>query len=177
MAFTLETGDQVAGSNAYISIAAFVAYQTDRGRTYGTQTETELEQAVVMATDYIDKRFAARFRGTKAGTVQGTQWPRNSAMDNDGRTMTGIPDALLRAAAEYTYIVLTLGTELAPIPSDYAGKISEEKIGPITTKYAPGTKPMTSTGNMSQHIPEYPEADMWIEQLVQGRGSRRLARA
>lgn len=177
MAFTVEDGTQVAGANAYISVADWKAHHDDRGRVYTTYGDPAIQTAIVKASDYLDKRFGQRFRGVKAGTVQGLQWPRNSAVDNDGRTMTGLPDALLKAAAEYGYLSLTLGTELAPVPTDVAGSISLEKIGPITTAYEAGTKPMTSTGNMIQNIPEYPEADLWVEQLLIRSTSRRLIRA
>lgn len=177
MAFTVEDGTQISGANAYIALAAWKIHHDDRGRVYtDAYTDAEIQAAIVKASDYLDKRFAKRYRGTKAGTVQGLQWPRNNAIDIDNRTMTGIPDALLKAAAEYAWVSLTLGTELCPVPGDYAGAITSEKIGPITTKYSENNRPMVTSGNMIEGLPAYPEADLWVEQLIEA-VDRRLSRA
>lgn len=176
MAFTPEDGSQVVGANAYLTVAAFKVHHDDRGRAYTAFTDTQIEQAIVKGTDYIDKRFGRRFRGEKASTTQGLEWPRVNAIDDAGRLMTELPDELTKAAAEYAYLSLTLGTELAPVGSPVAGKITEEKVGPISTKYSDRSSPMVSTGNMIQNLPEYPEADLWIEALLKSDMSRRLVR-
>ena len=175
MAFTPEDGTQVVGANAYLTVAAFKAHHTDRGRDYATYTDAQIQAAIVKATDYLDKRFGRRFRGLQASTTQGLEWPRNSALDDNGRLITMLPTALLKAAAEYAYVALTLGTELAPVGTNVAGKVVEEKVGPISTKYGQGSTPMTTTGNMIENLPEYPEADLWVEQLLED-ATRRLIR-
>ena len=73
--------------------------------------------------------------------------------------------------------------ETGEVVNDSAGKIIEksEEVGPVkeSTTYADGTqtnKPMTGSGNMTQNIPEYPQADLWIEEIIDPYISRRLIR-
>lgn len=169
MAFTPETGTGLATANAYITLAAFKAHHDDRGRVYtGLYTDPVIQAAVVKATDYLDKRFGGRFRGVKGSSIQALAWPRIGAMDNSGYALDGVPRQLALATAEYAWIALGLGTELAP-PEDTGEVIeSTEKVGPIetTTKYAA----------IGLTMPTYPEADMWVNELLTSTMSRELYR-
>ena len=53
----------IAPANAYITSTYFKAYEASRGNTYGTPTATQINQAIVEASDYIDQWY--RFRGIK----------------------------------------------------------------------------------------------------------------
>ena len=64
MAFLVETGTGTLGANAYISESYADAHHADRGTTDWTNfTTPEKEQAIIRASDYIDKRFGRRFVG------------------------------------------------------------------------------------------------------------------
>lgn len=197
MAFTLEDGTGVSGANAYISDTYFTTYHTDRG-VDATYTATEIQQHIIRASDYVDKRFGRRFRGFKLRSDQGREWPRLDAYSDDDHTLSGVPDKLEFAIAEYSLLSLQLDRNLAPMPTpDFGvqdpetgdvtqtggGKIIEksEEVGPLkeSTKYAAGNttgKPMAGTGNMILNIPEYPQADLWIEELTDPYGNRSLTR-
>lgn len=200
MAFTVEDGTGLSTSNAYLSVADFTTHHTDRNVTSvvdGAFETAEIQGALVQATDYIDKRFGRRFRGWRRSRAQALEWPRTDAFDDDDYLLPLVPEQLKKATAEYALIVLQLGRGLAPIPgtpfpivetdgtvtSEASGALrrSRDKVGPIEEEreYMSAletNKPMTSTGNSIQNIPEYPQADLWIEELTVSRGSRRLLR-
>jgi hypothetical protein len=197
MAFTVEDGTGLAAANAYLSVADFKTHHDDRGGDYSAHADTAIEQGIVQATDYINKRFGRRFRGDKGTYAQGLEWPRVSAYTDEDYTFTGVPAPLQMATAEYALIALRLARDLAPIPEPSFGIIDPtdgsvtpgggqvvekaEEVGPIkdTTKWAPGGAtggPMVGTGNMSQQIPAYPQADLWIEEVIDSYTSRGLYR-
>lgn len=201
MAFTVESGSGDTGVNAYMTVAAVDTHHADRGATTWTDfTTPEKEQAIVRASDYIDKRFGRRFRGLRKIKDQGLEWPRLDAFDDDGYLLSGIdalPRQLLKACAEYAVRAAVCGI-LAPDPplpvpkQDPAdmgnrpeqaetGQITRlrEKVGPLeedkwfeTTSQVIGRNLAAgATGVKSSLvndflIPEYPEADLWLEELL-----------
>ena len=85
MAFTLEDGSGITGSNAYDSVADIDAHHVDRGNTgWSDFTTADKQTAIIRASDYIDKRFGRRFRGVRKLKNQGREWPRTNAFDDDG---------------------------------------------------------------------------------------------
>lgn len=209
--FTVETGTGTPGANAYDSVANIDAHHADRGTSDWTNfTTPEKEQAIVRASDYIDKRFGRRFVGVRSTKGQGLEWPRLSAFDQDGFLLSGvdqIPRQLLKACAEYALRAAVCGI-LAPDPplpvpkQDPAamgtrpeqaetGQLTRkrEKVGPLeedkwfeTTSQVIGRNLAAgATGVKSSLvndflIPEYPEADMWLEELLRSSMGARLAR-
>jgi len=165
------------------------------------------EAAIIRATDYIDQRFGKRFRGYKRSKIQALEWPRNNASDNDNWFFMGeheIPPQLKKACAEYALIALRIG-ELLPNPplpvnpQSLTANSSQtilptgvvvnkrEKVGPIEeeTKYQSsaesqklsGILPSKSSLVNSFFIPEYPIADLWMEELLTNPYSRTFERA
>jgi len=211
MAFTVESGTGDTGSNSYMSVAATDAHHADRGTTnWNDFTTPEKEQALVRASDYIDKRFGRQFRGLRKLKDQGLEWPRMDAFDNDGFLFNGslaLPPQLLKATAEYALRAAVCGI-LAPDPplpvpkqdptdmgtrpeQAETGQITRkrEKVGPLeedkwfeTTSQIIGKNLAAgATGTKSALvndflIPEYPEADMWIEELLRSSMNVTLAR-
>ena len=200
MAFTLEDGNGVTDANAYITEAVFISHHTDRGRDTSFYSTTDIEAAIVKATDYIDQRFGKRFRGVRVSHDQGLEWPRLGAFDNNGFLLDGldqVPRLLQRACAEYALIVLRLvANELLPLPAPPFATIDEDtgevtggtsgqiirdrsKVGPIETEqwYDP-MRPRSGSGGGGiavdiksplvddLNIPDYPRADIWLEQLL-----------
>lgn len=67
MTFKLETGAGTPGANSYVTAAFVTAYLTDRNRETENNWSTAgalQELAAIAATDYIEKRYRARFKGT-----------------------------------------------------------------------------------------------------------------
>lgn len=211
MAFTVESGSGDAGSNAYISVADVDTHHADRGTTDWTNfTTPEKEQAIVRASDYIDKRFGRRFVGLRNSKAQGLEWPRTDAFDQDGFLLSGvddIPRQLLKACAEYALRAAVCGI-LAPDPplpvpkqdpTDMGNRPEQEETGQLTRKrekvgpleedkwfettsqvigrnLAAGATGVKSSLVNDFLIPEYPEADLWLEELLRSSMNVMLAR-
>lgn len=201
MAFIVEDGTRKSDATAYMTVQQWKDHHTDRGvgsATDGTFSDGEIQGGIVNATDYIDKRFGRRFRGWRSTKSQALEWPRTDAFDDDDYLLDGMPDQLLKGTAEYALLALQLfPRNLAPPPtnefgildpttgegsSEGSGQLSKSTdiVGPIeeTREYqsTSGSKPMTSTGNLIQRIPEYPQADLWLEELTRSAISRTLLR-
>jgi hypothetical protein len=154
MAFLVQNeSGTIAGANAYVTVAEFRAYELDRGndvRSYGT---TDVENAIVKATDYIDSRF--RFVGERYKTTQRTAWPRLDAYDRDDLLRSGIPQEVKDACCDYAYLALT-GTDLDPVPTrDATGRVVSSKsstVGPISDS-------VTYANGATYSEPQYPIAD------------------
>lgn len=205
MAFTVEDGSGLADANAYLALADFKTHHDDRGRDYSAFTDPQIQNAIVKATDYIEKRFGKMFRGIRRARDQGLEWPRLEAFDNDGFLLQGsdaVPRPLQKATAEYALIVLRLASgELLPLPAPPFATIDEttgtvsggqsgqivrnrDKVGPLETEQWYSDKAKTGGGSAGikssvvddLNIPEYPRADMWIEELLRPSMSIRLTR-
>jgi hypothetical protein len=199
MAFTVEDGSVVVGANSYNTVVAFQTHHVDRAQIdlASEFLDAEIQAALILATDYVDKRFGRRFRGYKQTRDQELEWPRIDACDNDDYTFEDIPRQLKKAINEYALIVLRLERGLAPIPglsyatidittgettSNISGRVTSktEKVVPIeeSTSYDDSTSSKSApTSKMSvtvSSIPEYPQADLWIEELLVSGTSRRL---
>ena len=69
MAFMIEDGSGVVNANAYVTEAFALTYLTDRNRetenTWSTRTSAIRQAAIIAATDYIETRWRALFKGNK----------------------------------------------------------------------------------------------------------------
>jgi len=153
MAFTVQGDTPVAGANAYVDVAAFRSYWTDRGvATSPTYDDAAVQVAIVKATQYLDLRFD--YVGDRVDRLQDLEWPRQFAYNDRGDHVTGLPTAVKQATIEYAYRALS-STLLADPTSDETGltvKSKEEAVGPISQKIEYDVK-----GGFT--LPDYPVAD------------------
>jgi len=179
MTFTVEDGTGIAAANAYVSVAFYRTFQTDRGRVVNEKASV-IEGAIVRATDYIDKRFGRSFRGFRESSTQGLEWPRFGAQDNSGWLLEDVPGDLEKATAEYARIAIDIGVIAPNAPTTTTpqaldgtvgtagtGEVIKEKLdGVVEVEYNPisRARPASQFGS----LPELPEADMWIDELVIG---------
>ena len=66
MTVIVENGTGVLKANSYVGLAYAQTYLQDRGKNvapWSTATKAQKEQALIKATDYIDKRFTLKFLG------------------------------------------------------------------------------------------------------------------
>ena len=120
MAFVVQTPDAPTDTaNAYIAVQTFKDYHDQRGNAY-TASDTEIEQAIVRATDYQDTRWT--FAGYRKDSDQSTECPRSGVEDpRTGYWLTAYPTELEEACAEYALSALT--GSLYPSPNvDATGK-------------------------------------------------------
>lgn len=160
MAFVVETGTGLANSNAYTSVSAFKSYHDDRGNSYSGYTDSQIEKAIVCASDYLDIRFT--FIGYRRNVSQSMEWPRYQAFYRDGRLANGVPVEIAEACAEYA--LRALAAPLAPDPvADTSGRmvISEtNQVGPIST-----SKQFSRDGSPAMFKP-YPTVDSRLREIV-----------
>lgn len=76
MAFIVETGNVVPLANSYISLAEARAYAADRGITTLPADDDDLSALLIKATDYIEGKYNARFKGERQVYNQALSWPR-----------------------------------------------------------------------------------------------------
>lgn len=212
MAFTVESGSGDAGANAYINVAFVDTHHADRGNEAWTEfTTSEKQQAIIRASDYIDKRFGRRFRGLRKTKEQGLEWPRLDAFDDDGYLLSGaddVPRQIERACAEYALRALICGVlapdPIPPVPKQdltdstadrdtdlITGEVTRkrDRVGPLEEERWYESRSQTTARNLGAgargvqsgllndfNIPEYPEADMWIEELLRSSNNMRLVR-
>lgn len=169
MAFIVQSDSgTVANANAYISVDEFKSYHDDRGRDYSDYATGDLEKAIVRATDYIDERWS--FQGEKLNSTQSTSWPRRGVYVDD-LLVTGVPDDVKEACAEYAFITAD-GTELDPAPAvDARGQLVQrkrEKVGPLEeeTEYISGAVVAA---------PSFPVGDRKLADLILRAGTIRRA--
>ena len=114
MAFVVQDPDAPTDdANAYISVQYFKDYHEARGNVY-TATDTEIEVAIVRATDYADTRWT--FAGYRYDDSQSTECPRSGVKDpNSGYWLDDYPSELEQAIAEYALPALT--QSLYPSPN------------------------------------------------------------
>ena len=116
MAFIVEDGTGLSNATSYLSVANFKTYHTDRGNDFAPYSDTSIEIALVLATDFVDRRY--RYVGIRAtGRDQAREWPRQSAYDPDDWLISSnsVPPEILDATAELGFIAL--GESLIPNPS------------------------------------------------------------
>lgn len=149
MAFTVQNddGDSV-GANAYIDVSTFKEYHDDRQNEYDDFDDSEIQVAIIKATDFLDIRF--QYIGTIKDSNQTTEFPRSG--DDT------IPTVIKEAVAEYAFRALS--SELVSDPDfDTTGgkvKTKREHIGPIEEE----TEYFEFSGS---EIPSYPSVDLRIE--------------
>jgi hypothetical protein len=203
--FTVEDGTGLAAANSYLSVADADDYHDGRGNTEwdkAANTDELKQDALVRATDYVEKRFGTRFRGKRSSKEQALAWPRMSAWDDDGYEFEDVPTKLEHAVAEYALRAISVH-ELSPDPlspvqaqshvegatrtTTPTGEVKKfkETVGPLEeeTEYMKGSDNLSAaavsvkSGLVSDYnIPEYPAADMLLHGLLVNSSSRRVVR-
>lgn len=204
MTFTVEDGSIVAEANAYITVAFMQSFHETRGKDLSAFDDEGLQQAIVQATDYVDKRFGVRFVGRKRDREQSLQWPRLSAWTNQRDYINSdvVPLELKRAVAEYAFLALYL--TLLPVPAPSFNSVDpvtgettvaqggllqrdRQKVGPIEEEKWFNQEQWRlvlqnrASGAQSDvvstvNLPEYPAADEWLKPIIKTGMSISLSR-
>jgi len=166
MAFTVEDGTGLDDANAYALVAFVDSYHSDRGNSDWTGTTPEKETAIVRATDYIERRWGAYFKGSaEFPGVQALSFPRINLYDRDGVAVEGVPTKLQQAVAEYALRALTASLLSDPTTDDNITTL-RERVGPIETETR------YSENLVGYELPEYPAADALLYDYIIARGGR-----
>jgi len=135
MAHVVESGSGSATANAYLSSADADTYFTDHGAPAAwTGTQAVKEEAIRLATQYLDANYGGRWRGMRASSAQALAWPRTGAVDDDSYTIDGasLPTRLTQACAELALDAIAT-PDLMPDVSDPGALASlTQTVGPIS---------------------------------------------
>jgi len=152
MALTVETGAGLAGADSYLSVADADTYHTAHGNptTWSAiGTDAEKEEALRLATQYLDLAYAGQWRGAKGAQAQALAWPRIQAETDGGYifSSTALPLLLRHATAALALLHVTetaAGSSLLPDQSTPAS-VEREKVAvgsiEIDTTYTGGNAP------------------------------------
>lgn len=161
MAFVVEDGTGQDNANSYASVEGFINYFADRGTDYTDLEPDAVQAALVKATDYVELRYAYRWKGRRNTVEQALSWPRSGVRDRDGAALAtdALPVRLVWAIYEYAKRALT--AELLPDPTvDPNVKKTSTTVGPIKEDIE------YSGGASVQSIKPYPMADRWLDELT-----------
>lgn len=159
MAIVVEDGTGQAAAESYCTTLFVTQYLSARGKAtdWSQLDTTRKEQLLRDATDYIELRFASRFRGSRNTEEQALSFPRDGA--------SVVPVAVQRATAEYAVRALA-GPLLADPVTDERGqqvKSKSEKLGPLEEK-------IEYADTSANVFKPYPAADMLLKSLLRPTG-------
>lgn len=121
MALIVEDGTGLSTANSYLSEADADTYHTDHGNptAWSGATSAVKEEALRLATQYLDNVYGQRWRGVRIEELMALQWPRSSVVDYDGFNLltTALPQKLQDATAEMALKKVN-GDTLLPDVSD-----------------------------------------------------------
>lgn len=153
MTLIVEDGSQVAGAESYISVDECTAYHLKRGNTvWGDMSPTEMEEALVRATDFMRGRYRNRWKGHIASYTQGLDWPRIGVQMESGTLARGpypystayrsaylppriLPDNIVPTDIKNACAELAFRAAQGPLLVDETRQPIRETVGPITVEY------------------------------------------
>jgi len=136
---TVEDGSNVADANSFVTIAEVRTYAEARGAVLPV-ADDELAVMLIKACDYLEAQ-ANRYQGEIAYEDQPLQWPRIDVYISGSEIAfpsNAIPKQL-KSAQSTLVLAINEGVDIMPNYSA-ADFVTEETVGPITTKYADPTK-------------------------------------
>ena len=134
MSLIIENGTIVTNANSYVTVAECRSYASARALTVPA-LDVDLEALLISAIDYLESK-RSQYQGTKTDPAnQALQWPRTGVyIDCVEIGPNTIPkelkDAQCRLACEQASGVDIMPTKTGPF-------VTEETVGPLTTKYDP----------------------------------------
>ena len=169
MAFVVEDGSGLVNSNSYCSVADADTYHAayTLSAEWTAATQPAKENALVLATQYLDAKYGGRWLGYRANGYgeedsreQALDWPRVQAYDADGWAYDEdiVPARLVQATAEAALRII-LGDDLLGTVTTPGGIKSESvTVGPISeSKSYAGGKPYGYV---------YPKIDALVRPLI-----------
>lgn len=156
MSIIVEDGTGVELANSYVSIANARAFATLRGVTLAADDAVVTAQ-LLLGMDYLEAK-RSEYQGHKTTPTQELQWPRTGVeIDCVAFPTNALPRELTKALCQLV-VEQTQGVDLAPTRTE--AFITEDTIGPITTKYS--DKILGGAG----HAPTMPNVEASLSPLL-----------
>lgn len=147
MTLVVETGEGLANSNSYATVAQYKAYCDARGISYAGVSDTVIEQSLVKSTDAMTQMFTSRWNGFRYySTTQSLDFPR-SWCEILGRSRSGypvyvdnnvVPNDVINAC-----IMLAIESQSATLVPNLEPAVMREKIDVIEVEYDTTALPYT----------------------------------
>lgn len=176
MTLVVEDGTGLDTAESYISATDADTYHALRGNTpWAALADADKEIALRKATEYLDARYGARWKGARTVSSQALGWPRQNAElpDECGYYPSdALPIPLVRATAEAALLSLT---ETFWLPTDPATIVesTSEKVDVLEEKKTYRKLPVGSSTEK-----KYPILDVLLRPLLAyGTGTVRLVRS
>lgn len=144
MPLIVETGTGLANADSYCSLAFANAYLAALGFTAWDSLDDsdDKEPALRRATQYMLTEYRSAWRGNRNSSTQALDWPRYGVPQEDGLggyyANNVVPTEIQQACA-----LLAVRANAGELDPDLGPPVTEETIGPITTKYAQGARQTT----------------------------------
>jgi hypothetical protein len=153
MALIVEDGTAKADAESLCSVSAADAYHAARGRAaWAALDTTAKEQNLRLATEFMGQAYRLLWAGTRVSANQALDWPRAYAPRRDYLPSSTLPPPSLHGTFYYPADVVPADVvkacaELAlkasngtPLMADRGQDVTERTVGPITTKFANGSR-------------------------------------
>lgn len=135
MSLIVEDGAGRANAESYAAVADVDAYQAALGNTlWAGLNETEKEQALRRATQFMRMAYRVRWAGRRVTQAQALDWPRYDVVVDEFPVLsTTVPSDVMAACCELA--LRAAGGDLLPDMELGSNQIKREKIGPLDTEY------------------------------------------
>lgn len=156
MAFVVEDGTGLEGSNSYVEVVYADEYFTVRGiATWLDATNSAKLAALVAGSDYATTRWSPLLRGRIEYSSQAMAFPRVGCYDVSGRYVTGIPEDWKKAVCEYALQAINdaLHPTISAAESSRAIASKSVTVGPIKTSTS------YQQGGVGMNYIRFPKAD------------------
>lgn len=165
MAIVVEDGSGLVNAESFSSIADVTDYLERRNRETAWLALSEAEQEAKLrdTTDYLVNKYRGQWRGWIVSTLQSLPFPRLEVVDEEGRTLTGVPDILIACQCEL--INLAMSDPFVDVVTASAIKRERDKLDVLESE-------VEYVGGKSTR-PKYVKVHEMIKPLLKtGSGSR-----
>lgn len=131
MPLIVENGTGLTNADAYVSLAEFKEWSSNRGYRWEDAEDFAIENSIRLASGYIDT--IGRYKGSRLVATQTLEFPRADLIDWSDYTVTGVPHRVKQACCELAYKGLS---EPLYKDLDRGGRVTSESVGPISVSYA-----------------------------------------
>lgn len=158
--FIVEDGTGLPNANSYVSVTDFREYWSDRGVIFSTQTDEQIQQHLIKATQYIDKNF--RYIGVRPNETNALNWPRWYAYSEEGYVYSGVPNDIVFATCEAGALSID-GISLFTSTEKGVNE-KTENVGPVQTTYKYTSQ---QTGRVV-----YQSVQVYLKDLIRSKSNR-----
>lgn len=170
MALVTETGTGSATAESFCSVADATTYHANRGNAAWAALATDAirEQCLRKATDFMEGRYRARWKGYKGSATQALTWPRAFVYAEPfyagavGAYPFLVASNIVPTEVKNACASLALRASTATLLADQSRTKKSVTVGPITTVY----------DDVSPQAVQYVEIDAMLAPYMKNSGNQ-----